>query len=75
MPAIDARPPSLAHELAIGTCRHHLPMVRVEASSFTDQAASTRSPTGRWFDIRPCAILRLAIGTQPRRLPMARVGH
>jgi len=30
-------------ELAIGTCRHHLPMVRVEASSFTDQAASTRS--------------------------------
>jgi hypothetical protein len=30
-------------QLAIGTCRHHLPMVRVEASSFTDQAASTRS--------------------------------
>ena len=30
-------------EIAIGTCRQHLPMVRVEASSFTDQAASTRS--------------------------------
>ena len=50
-------------ELAIGTCRHHLPMVRVEASSFTDQAASTRSYSAshRHSDLLPVVRVKATI--------------
>ena len=39
-------------EIAIGTCRHHLPMVANGGHPCQRQSASTRSHSGRWFDIR-----------------------
>jgi len=49
-------------ELAIGTCRHHLPMVASGGHPCQRQSASTRSHSGRWFDIRRYAILGVATG-------------
>ena len=47
---------------------------RVEATPLAYAKVPPLAPTAV-SDIRRCAILRLAIGIQPRRWPMARVGH
>src|SRR5262249_54384158 len=52
-------------ELAIGTCRHHLPMVASGGHPCQRQSASTRSHSGRWSDNRWWAILGTATGISP----------
>ena len=49
-------------ELAIGTCRHHLPVVASGGHPCQRQSASTRSHSGRWSDNRWWAILGAATG-------------
>src|SRR5262245_54538455 len=44
-------------ELAIGTCRHHLPMVASGATRANVKVPPLAPNSGRWFDIQRWAIL------------------